>query len=210
MRKTLILTFLIFIFTTTVFAQDNTKHHVFGGYFSLGAATTLNESSFGKIEKPKPIFAMGGGGYYDYYFNKFMGLGSGIEFFEKGNYIKSDKITNKFLSMQFPTNFLLNFWGVRVQAGVSFNYLLTGKVITKIDGKKYTYKLSGSDWSGFRRFNISAKAMVGYCISAGPVGIVPSFTWSMDILNNDVSDSKSFFSTRFMNFMFNIGLEFGV
>ncbi|MGI6393529.1 MAG: outer membrane beta-barrel protein [bacterium] len=205
----LVLSFLaVLFFSTTAFAEETTgnevKHHKVGGYFSVGMENAIYSPS---NSDSKPWFSLGGGLTYDYYFNEMIGVGAGFGVLEKGDYMKSSgaKMWQQYVVMEIPVGAMFNFSGFRVGAALAFDFTLAGKTKTDISGIKTSAKVS--NWDGFRRWNLSPKVVVGYSIPVGPVGILPSLSWSMDILNVKKSSDDSL---RFMNLMFNIGVEYGI
>lgn len=221
LRNLTVLVVTVLIFTATAFAEEKVKekekHHMLGGYFSLGMATTINKVPDGLDDEHKPRFAGGGGLTYDYYFNKVIGIGTGFGILGKGDRFEgkdegvSYEIWEKFTVMEVPVGVMFNFSGFRLGAALAFNFTLAGKIKSEVGGHKDSHKVSGDDWDDFRRFNIGPKVMLGYSIPVGPIGILPSVSWTMDILNtNKNKETKDDLARRFMNLMFNLGIEFGL
>lgn len=215
LRSLVVMVLTVLIFSTTVFAQEKgkEKHHMLGGYFSLGMATTINKVPDEMKDTSKPRFAGGGGLTYDYYLSKMIGIGTGIGFLGKGNRHEEggDKAWNKYIIMEIPVGVMFNFSGFRLGVAIAFNFTLAGELKVEIDGDKDSHKLSGKDWDDFRRVNIAPKVLLGYSIPVGPVGILPSVAWTMDMINvNKNDETKDDFAFRFMNLMFNVGVEYGL
>ena len=205
----LILMTMVLSFTVSAQEKGKDKHHMLGGYFSLGMATTIYKLPDGVDNEHKPRFAGGGGLTYDYYFNKMIGFSTGIGILGKGErYAEGgDKIWYKFTVMEIPVGLMFNFSGFRLGVALAFNFTIAGKMKYDIDGNEGSIKLSDDDWDDIRRVNIAPKVLLGYSIPVGPIGILPSVSWTMDIININKKDD---YTVRFLNLMFNLGIEYGL
>jgi hypothetical protein len=94
--------------------------------------------------------------------------------------------------------------------GLDLEYALRGKNISSINDDPENV-WGDDDWDIFKRFNISPRASLAYAIPIGLVDIVPGLTWSMQILNNYTGELDDLnMKSRFMNIMFNVGVEFEI
>lgn len=221
LRNLSVLIVTVMIFTVTIFAEEKAgkkeKHNMFGAHASIGMATTVNKFPDIINEAHKPRITGGFGLTYEHYFNKVFGIGTGVGILGKGDRegrvlgVKY-KTWEKFIVMEIPVGFMFNFSGFRLGAALAFNFALDRKI--KLDGDVVTVSHDWDNWDNwdkFRRFNIGPKVMIGYSIPIGPIGLLPSVSWTMDILNNFKNKAiDDDYAHRFMNLMFNLGIEFGI
>ncbi|HNW83894.1 MAG TPA: hypothetical protein PKG52_13480 [bacterium] len=142
-----------------------------------------------------------------------IGVGTGFGILGKGNRFEEGdtKLWNRYIVMEIPVGVMFNFSGFRLGAALAFNFTLSGKITLESGGSKDSEKLSGKDWDDIRRVNIGPKVMIGYSIPVGPIGILPSISWTIDTINiNKNDETKDDYATRFMNLMFNVGVEYGL
>jgi len=181
--------------------------HVIGANASLGMATMLVEN----CSNCSIRFAGGGGAHYNLYLADVFGLHAGISFTGRG--LKASGLANttsqeeqkiKVVYMDIPLGIKLRFSHFQLALGVSLDFALTGKSENPdADFNDAAWEL----WA--RRFNLGAWIGFGWAIHAGPIDIVPGFSWNMHILDENTSGS-AFGFVRPMNFMIDLGVEFGL
>jgi hypothetical protein len=192
---------------------------VVGGFMSMGMALTvgdLNGDTPGGDVDQKPRFAGGGGAYFDFYVMEMFAVEAGIGFIGKGYRIKEHvmgydvKGWQKIIAMEIPLGVKLNIQGFQASVALALDIAVSGKSKSDVDGNEDTHTWGDDDWHTCRRFDLGPRVALGYAIPLGPVALVPGLSWSMDVINyakNDAADQHV--KARGMNFMFNVGAEFG-
>jgi len=188
-------------------AADGYSTHVIGATVSLGMATMLVEN----CSNCSIRFAGGGGAHYNLYLAKVFALHAGVGFMGRG--LKASGLTNttsneeqkiKVIYLDVPLGIKLRFGIFQLALGASLDFALSGKSKNPdVDFNDQLWKF----WA--RRFNIGAWIGFGWAIHAGPIDIVPGFTWNMHLLD-EVTLEGANNSVRPMNIMIDLGVEFGL
>ena len=188
-------------------AADGYSTHVIGATLSLGMATMIVEN----CSNCSIRFAGGGGAHYNLYLARMFALHAGVGFMGRG--LKASGLANttsneeqkiKVIYLDVPLGIKLRFGIFQLALGASLDFALSGKSKNPdVDFNDQLWKF----WA--RRFNIGAWIGFGWAIHAGPIDIVPGFTWDMHMLD-EVTLGGANNSVRPMNIMFNLGVEFGL
>lgn len=187
--------------------DDGYSMHVVGATMNLGMAAMIVEN----CSNCSVRFAGGGNAHYNLYLARMFAIHAGIEFMGRG--LKASGLTNttsadeqkiKIIYMDIPIGIKLRFSAFQLALGVSLDFALVGKQENPdADFNDAMWDL----WA--RRFNLGAWMSFGWAIHAGPIDIVPGFSWNMHILDEDTGNS-AFGSVRPFNLMFDLGVEFGI
>ncbi len=156
-------------------------------------------------------FAGGGGAHYNLYLADVFGLHAGIAFTGRGlkasglaNQTNQDEQKIKVLYLDVPLGIKLRFSSFQLALGVSLDFALTGK------SENPDHDFTDQEWEFWaRRFNLGAWIGFGWAIHAGPIDIVPGFSWDMHMLD-EVTAENANNSVRPMNIMIDLGVEFGL
>lgn len=198
-----------------------------GVYANWGvAAELLDMGEAGDGGTPRPRAAGGFGFYFDYHFTDVVALTMGLDFLGRGArdeetdyYGSKVEAREKVFYLDIPVGIKANFNNLRLAGSIAMCVAIQAKTTTKVDGNKQT--LNWNDpldedgttvWDGHRRLNIAPRIALSYAIPFDEHGsIVPGITWNMHLLNNakDFAQNAGV-SIRYMNIMFNLGLEFRV
>jgi len=190
-------------------ADPGFKKFVVGANMSMGMATFV-----GDVDDAKLRFAGGGAAYFDFYLMPILALEAGIGFVGTGYRAEDEfmgqefKMRTKFFNMEIPLGVKLNIKGFQASVAVALHFVLAGKTKTEAGDDEDEHKWSGDDWDHFHRANLAPKITLGYAIPVGPVAIVPSVSWFLNLVNEG-KDLQNDDSYRGMNIMFNVGAEFG-
>lgn len=181
--------------------------HVVGGTMNLGMAAMIVEN----CNNCSVRFAGGGNAHYNLYLARVFAIHVGIEFMGRGlkasgiaNTTSQDEQKLMLIYLDIPIGIKLRFSAFQMALGASFDFALTGK------WKNPDRDFQDADWDAWaRRFNVGAWMSFGWAIHAGPIDIVPGFSWNMHILDENTSNS-AFGFVRPFNLMFDVGVEFGI
>jgi hypothetical protein len=210
---------LSFLMATTVgfYSWSEVRLGVEG---SLGMAAAVGNFDDDRPEVT-PRFAGGVALLADILFTEMIGISTGVGLLGEGwrVYTKVDGVeidtSEKILFLQFPVCFLLELSDFQIGAGVAFDIGLNGKIKGKEGDDEIDIDLDdisgGNQWRLHRRFNIAAKAFLGYAVALGPIFIVPRLSFLFHLLNEhkDEDEEGLFESTttiRFMNIMLGIAV----
>jgi len=181
--------------------------HVIGATMNLGMATMIVENCANCSVR----FAGGGNAHYNLYLAKVFAIHAGIEFMGRG--LKASGFTNttsedeqkiKIIYLDIPIGIKLRFSSFQLALGVSLDFALSGK------SENPDADFADADWELWaRRFNLGAWMSLGWAIHAGPIDIIPGFSWNMHILD-EVTMANANNSIRPFNLMFDLGVEFGI
>ncbi len=186
-----------------------------GGAGYLGMATAVgdfdDEMEEEYDEGAKPRFTGGGALLVDFFFTDMIGIGSGVGFLGQGWRIEIEgaEAKTKLLYLQIPLCLKLDIFGLVLGAGIGFDFALKGKTVAEYEGQEESEDWDDDMWDYHRRFNIAAKAMVGYAIELGPIFLVPSVDFSIHLLNNAQGDGVDE-TERHLNLLFGVAVLFGL
>ena len=187
------------------------KPFVVGGYMSFGMAHTFYAMD-GEDPDTKPRFAGGGGGYFDWYLMEILALQGGIGFIGKGwRYDEHDvKYRMQFIYMEIPLGAKLNIKGFQAAVEIALSFALSERT-HQFEPDDDVDHFGDDEWDYYRRFNLVPRVTVGYAIPVGPVAIVPSLMWSIELINSAKGDMEDALDAKIhnMNLMGNVGVEFG-
>jgi hypothetical protein len=198
-----------------------TENKVVGGYLSLGIGMAAGDG----IEGLDPLiarndrtakFVSGGLAYFDYYFTAMIGIEGGLGFQTKGlRYRLDNDWVRRFrvLYMEFPISFKLDFRHFQFTVGFALSVALAGLTSTDDNGDAVLERWNNNEWDIFHRVNFGPRLTFSYAIPVGPVFIVPGISWMIhfinDLNNDEINNPNEEFRSRFMNLMFNAGVEWG-
>jgi hypothetical protein len=174
----------------------------------------LRDAMDGADTKNSIGFSGGGWLYANYYFSGMLAVQGGLGFVAKGLHFKTEQngeelhVWSKFSYMEFPLGVKINVVNIRITALMLLDIALTGKTKLKMDDVTTEEKWEDADWDNFRRFNLGLRLGVGYAIPVGPIVLVPAMNWStqfIDLYKDDIPEQM-----RFMNFFFNVSVEYGI
>lgn len=199
---------------------------VIGGYYHFGFALAAGDGydlwTIWERDDRTAKFSTGGGAYFDYYFNDFLGIEAGLGIITKGiRYTPGDnkhKVTLPY--MELPVMAKLTFKGFQAAVGLALFVALGGRTTTEFDeGDKNIHSFNGRDWDYVHRVNFGPKIALGYAIPVGPVSIVPGMSWTIHLINDldsDEIEDSTFLSDdpgyrmRFTNLMFVVAVEWTI
>jgi hypothetical protein len=173
------------------------KTHVIGGHFSLGMANAVGEECEGDC---RVRFAGGGGVYYDLYLSDVFALEIGVGLLGRG--WEADGLKWKLLFLSVPLGVKLDLQGFRIGVAVALEVGLRART-------DWEYQDQEDLWEYYDRLNFGPRVSLGYAIPVGPIAIVPGIDWSMHVLSAG-HDDRFIEGPRFMNIMFNVGVELGL
>ncbi len=197
-----------------------TENKVVGGYLSLGIGMAAGDG----IEELTPFvgrgdrtakFVVGGLAYFDYYFTAMIGIEGGFGFLTKGvRHTVGDAILkNRVVYMELPVSFKLDFRHFQFTAGVALSIALSGLTSTADNDVVELTRWSNDEWDIFHRVNFGPRLTFSYAIPVGPIFIVPGMSWMIHLINdfnnNEIDIPNEELRSRFMNLMFNAGVEWG-
>ena len=167
---------------------------VIGGFYHLGFALVAGDGYelWNDLDRGDrtPKFSTGGGGYFDYYFNHFLGIEGGFGIITKGiRYSYGDvrhKVTLPYMELPVMAKFTIK--GFQAAVGLALFVALGGRTINVVDEDKNIHSFTGRDWDFMRRVNFGPKVALGYAIPVGPVSLVPGMSWTIHFINDLDSD----------------------
>ncbi len=209
---------------------------VVGGYWSNGLALVAGEGyeelsdSFAVFDERifpvdrgdrTALYSPGGGVYFTYFFTSIVGIEGGLGFLSKGIRFRWDdnKHKQRYVYMEIPVMVKIDIQHFQIAAGLALFINLAAKTTTIIEQNNVTetekIKWEDDHWDHVHRANFGPKIVAGYAIPVGPIYIVPSFSWTIHLLNDldndeiarDMNESDTDFKMRSTNLMFNVGAE---
>jgi hypothetical protein len=218
----MILTTTVLLCMATGTWAAEAKQMVLGGYYNNGLALVAGDGYEDLMNRDRdyrtPKFSVGGGAYFDFYFNRFLAIEGGLGFLSKGVRYSRNDISTKtsVVYMEMPVMAKINFKGFQAAVGFALFVALSGRTVTKDDDDKTTSRWNDDEWDYYHRANIGPKIVLGYAIPVGPVFIVPGMSWMIHLINDLDSDeikdelyplSNRDFQARATNLMFFAAVE---
>jgi hypothetical protein len=177
-----------------------------GAYF--GAAWGIGDYDEVDAGGSKPRFAGGGAILGDMYLMDILAVTLGIGLQGQGYILKEEggggngDTKVRFIYLDVPIGAKLDFSNLQIGLALAINFAFSGKAKTDVEQWEI-------DWKIHKRFNLAPKVTVGYAIPLGPVYLVPSIDFSIQMLNN-AGDDAMYDSERNMNIMAGISGYYGL
>lgn len=188
----------------------NTSKMRIGGAIYMGMATAVGDFD-DEGDGAKPRFAGGGAVLFDYYLSPMLALATGIGLVGEGYKMTIDTGfgevdgKEKIITMQIPLGVKLDLSNFQIGAALAINLGLKGK--SEADDTSTDWE--SDQWDFHRRFNISPKITLGYAIPVGPIFIVPTADFMINLINNAKGDGNDV-TERHMNIMFGAAVYYGL
>lgn len=194
---------------------------VIGGYYHLGFALVAGNgyelwTSQDRDDRTAK-FSTGGGAYFDYYFNHFLGIEGGFGIITKGiRYHGADKHKVTLPYMELPVMAKFTIKGFQAAVGLALFVALGGRTTNIYEENKTIHSFTDQDWDYMHRVNFGPKIALGYAIPVGPISIVPGLSWTIHFVNDldsDEIEDSTFrrddpnYSMRATNLMFVVAVE---